>query len=273
MEQESTRNISSISVRSEALFRPRRTLFLLSHMRSYSSLLSHILGSHAEIDGYCEMHQSYRSAWSFLKLRTKLFFLLGPGNRGRYLFDKILHDHHVISDKFLRNRGVTTLFLVRRPDESLRSIVKLYRQQISRHYTAEKALRYYTERLKSLEHYSKVARSGLFIESSNVISASQDVLKFLGFYLGLKEPLSSNYRRFSATGKPFFGDSSKSIKSGKINQDHVCKASIDIPDPLLEQAFKAYYHCLEVLNSNCLTLDLYQENDKRQQERLVHAER
>ena len=34
-------------------------IFLLSHMRAYSSLIGHILGSHPHINGYYEMHLSY----------------------------------------------------------------------------------------------------------------------------------------------------------------------------------------------------------------------
>ena len=43
-------------------------LFLLSHMRSYSSLMSHLLGSSPQIDGYGEMHLRYRTRLSLLAL-------------------------------------------------------------------------------------------------------------------------------------------------------------------------------------------------------------
>ena len=36
-------------------------IFLLSHMRAYTSLAGHILGSHPEINGYYEMHISYEN--------------------------------------------------------------------------------------------------------------------------------------------------------------------------------------------------------------------
>ena len=34
-------------------------IFLLSHMRAFTSLAGHILGSHPQINGYFEMHISY----------------------------------------------------------------------------------------------------------------------------------------------------------------------------------------------------------------------
>src|SRR5262245_13075611 len=58
-------NIGATRLREERNLRRVRSmsspLFVLSHMRSYSSLLSHVLGSHPEIDGYCETHLRYRS--------------------------------------------------------------------------------------------------------------------------------------------------------------------------------------------------------------------
>ena len=41
--------------------RSRGHILLISHQRSHSTLLAHILGSHPEIDGYSELHQHYLS--------------------------------------------------------------------------------------------------------------------------------------------------------------------------------------------------------------------
>src|SRR5215467_8996279 len=64
--------------------RPRRHLFVFGHMRSYSSLLCHILGSHPEIDGYCETHIKYRWYFDLLRLRYRVVTLTGEPLRGRY---------------------------------------------------------------------------------------------------------------------------------------------------------------------------------------------
>ncbi|TCS68990.1 hypothetical protein EDC61_1225 [Sulfuritortus calidifontis] len=42
--------------------RPHARIFLLSHMRAFTSLAGHILGSHPQINGYYEMHISYWDA-------------------------------------------------------------------------------------------------------------------------------------------------------------------------------------------------------------------
>jgi len=41
---------------------PYARIFLLSHMRAFTSLAGHILGSHPQINGYYEMHLSYEDA-------------------------------------------------------------------------------------------------------------------------------------------------------------------------------------------------------------------
>ena len=43
-----------------ALSKPCARIFLLSHMRAYTSLAGHILGSHPQINGYYEMHSGMR---------------------------------------------------------------------------------------------------------------------------------------------------------------------------------------------------------------------
>ena len=45
-----------------ALSDPYARIFLLSHMRAFTSLAGHILGSHPQINGYYEMHLSYEDA-------------------------------------------------------------------------------------------------------------------------------------------------------------------------------------------------------------------
>jgi len=52
---------------------PYRILLILSHMRSGSSLLTHLLNSNPEIIGYGETHIQYASEQDFKKL-SKLCF-------------------------------------------------------------------------------------------------------------------------------------------------------------------------------------------------------
>ena len=52
-----------------SVLKPRKYIFLLSHIRGYTTVLGHILGSHREISGYAETWTSYQTPRDLLKLR------------------------------------------------------------------------------------------------------------------------------------------------------------------------------------------------------------
>ena len=77
-------------------------LFVVSHMRSYSSLLCHILGSHPEISGYSETHQSYLGRNDLDRLAKTVREHTGETALNRILLDKVLHNHADIESGILR---------------------------------------------------------------------------------------------------------------------------------------------------------------------------
>jgi hypothetical protein len=81
-------------------------IFLLSHMRVYTSLAGHILGSHPQINGYYEMHLGYEDA-AALDRQLELY---RQGERlkpsSRYLFDKLLHDDYVLKPERLGHQEI-----------------------------------------------------------------------------------------------------------------------------------------------------------------------
>ncbi len=103
---------------------PRGHLFVFGHMRSYSSLLCHILGSHPEIDGYCETHIKYRWYLDLVRLRRRVVKLTGEPLRGRYVLDKVLHDYPLAAS-ILRSPGARGIVLLRRPKATVRSIMNM----------------------------------------------------------------------------------------------------------------------------------------------------
>ncbi|HEX7971345.1 MAG TPA: hypothetical protein VF501_03895 [Thiobacillus sp.] len=80
-------------------------IFLLSHMRAYTSLAGHILGSHPQINGYYEMHLSYEDAAALdRQLETyKQGEVLKENSR--YLFDKLLHNDYLLLPERRGRRG------------------------------------------------------------------------------------------------------------------------------------------------------------------------
>ena len=101
-----------------------KTLFLLGHMRSYSSVLSHILGSHPQISGYCETHTKYRTWFDLWKLRWRVRKLTGEALRGDYVLDKVLHDYPM-ARSILDSSSTRAIVLIRRPRETVRSIIEM----------------------------------------------------------------------------------------------------------------------------------------------------
>src|SRR5690606_30087767 len=68
----------------------KRYILVLSHMRSYSSLLCHILNSNPEVAGYVETHSSYASRADLWRLKRRVFLGTDAEVGGRYVLDKIL---------------------------------------------------------------------------------------------------------------------------------------------------------------------------------------
>src|SRR3569833_3463785 len=99
---------------------PRSPLFILSHMRSYSSVLSHVLGSHPQIDGYCETHLRYRFSFDLLRLKWRVRKLTGEPLRGRYVLDKILHNY-AVATAILDNPRTRGIILLRQPVDVVQS--------------------------------------------------------------------------------------------------------------------------------------------------------
>ena len=106
-----------------------RNIFLLSHMRANTSLFGHLIGSHPEVEGYYEMHIDYYS-WKSL-WRQKLRHFSGhrakPG--ARFMFDKVLHEGHHVAPEILRRETSRTIFMLREPGQSVKSLVALYRKR------------------------------------------------------------------------------------------------------------------------------------------------
>lgn len=227
-----------------------RFLFVVSHMRSFSSLLCHILGSHAEISGYSEAHLSYFGRLDLQRLARKVQQVTGNAVLGRYVLDKILHNHREIAPGILERPDLKVLFLLRNPEETFQSILNLNRIRGTKGRFGDPAgvLEYYVKRLQQLEGYSARLQSGaLFIESERLISDTDRVLAELSHWLELGEPLKAGYRTFRFTGAPDHGDPSPAILAGTVVRDdddrHKHYIPVPISDDLLRQGIEAHAAC------------------------------
>ena len=223
-------------------------IFLLSHMRAFTSLAGHILGTHPEINGYFEMHISYDDAAA---LDRQLDVLRQHETRkqgSRYLFDKLLHNDYRLDPSRLDPDSTRLFVCLRRPEQTIRSIVDLFEKKGTAEPYASPAAAagYYIDRLETLAGFCSSSRLPYCYYDAELFQAAPEMLLArLTDWLALGSPLSQRYQRFSQTGKARKGDSSSAIYSGTIDKDRVDYSHIQVPDDVLHRAREVYRRCRE----------------------------
>jgi len=200
---------------------PAKHIFLLSHMRANTSVLSHIIGSNENVSGYYEQHLSYYS-WKSLIKQKLLFHKMNPEERStRIYFDKLLHNHLIINNKLLQDDSTTCFFMLREPVASVKSIVALHRKVDSKDIYAipENAVEYYITRAKKLVELAQVysqKKPVYYLDTEQLTLRTDFCLEKIGQWLKLSEALQQNYKSFALTGKKKFGDVNAALSSGQI---------------------------------------------------------
>ena len=229
-------------------------IFVLSHMRAYTSLLGHILGSHPAINGYYEMHLSYASEED-LALQVQQYTeheTLKPGSR--FLFDKLLHNDYKLDLHQLNLRDEKILLALRDPEPTINSIVNLFAKKGTDDlysYPAE-ATKYYVERLQHLTGFSQqYPKHYYYFDAELIRSDTPRLLATLQQWLQLDSPLSEQYQTFTRTGIAGAGDTSPAITSGQVIRE-ATKYEPALDSVLLQQATRAYDKCRRQLIHNAL---------------------
>jgi len=225
---------------------PEARIFLLSHMRAYTSLAGHILGSHPQINGYYEIHLGYEDAAAPHR-QMELYCsrdALKPNSR--YLFDKLLHNDYVLRPGQLGVADIKILVALAEPEHTIRSIVNLFTQKPDPDLYAApvEAARYYVARVRALADFCREEVWPFYYFDAELLQrAPQALLPRLTKWLELDPPLSEHYAVFSQTGTPRSGDTSARIRSGSINQTRTDYSHITIPEEALAAAREAYRTC------------------------------
>lgn len=239
------------------LVQKRQYLFLISHMRSYSSLLGHILGSHPDISGYTEAHLQYTGPFSLLQLRLHVLTSHGYRLKGHCLFDKILHNY-VITDAILARPDVRLLFSLRSPEATLKSIIANERAKaLPAAYSGEpeEVVKEYIKRLHGIRRCAdKAGKNAAYFDADRLVDDGDRLLAGLSEWLCLTPVLRSQYDTFALTGMHRFGDSSVNIRQGEIRRHGDTREEIVIPAPLLQDANTAYHECRTHLAERLLVL-------------------
>jgi hypothetical protein len=221
-------------------------LFLLSHMRALTSLAGHILGSHAWVNGYFEMHISYDDASALDRQLEVLKRYETLKANSRYIFDKLLHDDYRLDLERLGLHDPKLLVSLLEPEQTIKSIVALFRNRAEKHRyaSAEEATNYYVRRIETLGDFCRSTdRSYYYYDADLLRSAPETLLPRLAGWLELDPPLSEHYRIFSETGKARKGDSSEFIRSGTIQKSRNDYSGITIPQQALRRARTIYRDC------------------------------
>jgi hypothetical protein len=232
----------------------QRYILVVSHMRSFSSLLCHILGSHGQVDGYAETHQSYLDRTDLHRLAKKVEETTGDPVAGKYVLDKILDNQQQIAPSVLTKPNVKVLFLVRNAEETIASILQMGHAggRKGRYSDPVQVLDYYATRLRLIDGYSaQRGRAAMFLESERLIDDTHAVLDGLSRWLELDAPLQADYRTFKFSGVIGYSDPSPNILRRSIVRDaddrHRTYVPMLIPEEVLRRGKESYASCREAL--------------------------
>jgi len=234
----------------EGYLRTSGYLFVVGHMRSYSSLLAHILGSHPRIAGYAEMHQKYRNWLDLLELNRKVERSGEKICAGKYVLDKILHPQ-VLAPRVLRRSDLRLVAIARDPRATLASILRIRAGGVDR---VESAVEYYVGRMASLVRIAEVRRGDLlYLDGELLVERTAETLARLSEHLRLAPPLSGEYSTFRFTGAPKYGDPSEWIRSGRVVDERTPLPKIELTGSQAGRAYAAYERMRAHMSSHART--------------------
>jgi hypothetical protein len=220
-------------------------LLLLGHMRSGSTLLLHLLMTNPEVSAMGERGAVYASRADFarLALATRLAHP-SPFRRLRYVADQVNHNGLTPNFSLLQDPRVRVLFLLRRPELSLASILELYRDHYQQPWSASRAVDYYVERLGVLMKLGESMPSPMcaaLIPYETLTESPQETLEAIRSFLRLRQGFSRTYDTYPFTGT--HGDPGPNIATGRIIIRKEPSTHVHLGASELERATKAYIRC------------------------------
>lgn len=247
---------------------PDRYLFLFSHMRSYSSVLSHVLGTHPDISGYSESHLKYRHSNDLRVLRWRIAKAIGGLPRGRFLLDKLLHNYMLIPRQLRNADTFRALIFVRRPVPTLQSILRMHALQphVGWHGDPEAVALYYCERLTWIAAVGVLLKDrALAFPAEAIPGRTQELLGTIANHLELATALTPVYAPRRYTGQAAHGDISANIRAGEILP--VTSAAVDqecsaFSAETMRQCERTYRRCVTLLADWCPSLGFEREQPR-----------
>lgn len=217
-----------------------RYVFVLAHMRSGSTLLSHILGSHPDFVYAGETYFRFETPADFRKLaidtcrRLHRLWLTEPfivgqinwaGLKGEMLASPLVHN---------------CVILIRRPEATLRSrVITPLAPGISGMSEAE-ALSYYANRLDELAQYGEVlGAKAILVDYDDLIDDPNEIVAALTKFFDASPSFYPQYKINRTTGG--HGDPSPNILIGNVVRTPT--HDVTIGAETLSRALSAYKEC------------------------------
>jgi len=236
----------TVQVHSALQWREYRYVFILGHMRSGSTVLSHILTSHPDFVGAGETHTEYKTPADLPKLIPRTCELLRKIELGdsSYIVDQINHPY--LTDEVLSSPSIYKCIInIRAPEATLRSLMALFG------WNEATALECYVSRLAQLSQYGRNLRErAMVVEYDDLVDQSEGTLAALTRFLAVNPPFKSEYSKNKVNGK--MGDPSNNIFSGRIIRTKGHERSIGMLT--IAGAAKAFRKCqLDLLAAGVAT--------------------
>ena len=220
---------------------PHRYVLILSHMRSGSSLLLHLLMTSREVSGWGERNRTYRDARDLYALAIKANLSRPRRLLATVSVDQVNHTHFLPAEELLLHPRVVPIILYREPAESIGSMVDTF-NRFGR-FSVSEGIAHYRERVATLTRYARVLREHrdvLALTYDDLVLEPTIALRRLQDYVGLESPLSEEYSIYPFTGRQ--GDPSERISTGKIlspRRDH----GIQMDATILQELQSLYEAC------------------------------
>ncbi|MCE7992759.1 MAG: sulfotransferase [Roseivirga sp.] len=213
-------------------------IFVMGHMRSGSSLLSHLLLSNTQINGLGESNAIYQTPPELWRLALKSQLKARRLSKNSFYLDQINHNEKTPNYELLKNENIKVILLIRNPQETVASIMKLA-EEYYEPWTQQRAEKYLTDRYKGLITIARLLPEErvIWVEYEKLTEQSDSTLDSLSNFLSLKSKLKAQYDTFGFTGK--HGDPSDKLRSGKVGARSPGKNTIEVS----EQCSKVYARC------------------------------
>jgi len=226
-----------------------RYVFILAHLRSGSSVLTHVIASHPDFVGAGETYCTYRSSSDLPKLALRISQILRkPILRGTYVVDKINLNMFLADEVLHSDLLYKCVILIREPETTLKSLIKrgMDPNDDLFGYDEKKAVEYYINRLEVLTRYGLLLRErALLVEYDELIGRTEDTLATLTCFFGVYPAFTPNYSIHRATGR--LDDRSVNIRAGRIIR--TADNAISVSQDSLTAASIAFRQCRKQLEA------------------------